>query len=119
MKILIIDDELDLLENVRGILTKEGFEVESASEFKEANRMISNNSYDLVICDIMLPHFGGFDLVDAVKENPEKQKTPVIVITGMDRDILESTRTFADICLVKPFTGKQLLEAVRSLVAVS
>jgi DNA-binding response OmpR family regulator len=119
MKILIIDDELDLLMNIEGILTSEGFEVEKASEFKEAKRMIANNDYDLVICDIMLPYFGGFDLIDFIKENPEKHKTPVIVITGMDKDVLESTFTFAEICLVKPFTGKQLLGAVRSQLAIS
>ncbi len=115
MKILVIDDEVDILDAVENILTKEGYEVERASSLAEGKFKISESDYNLVISDIMLPHWGGFDLVDAIKENPAKQKTPVIVITGMDSGILESTHTFADICLSKPFTRQQLLNAVNSL----
>jgi len=116
MKILVIDDERDLLDAIENILTKEGYEIDKATSFNEGKVKICNHSYDLIISDIMLPYWGGFDLVDAIKENPKKQKTPVIVITGMDKDILDSTHTFADICLPKPFTSKQLLDAVNFLV---
>jgi len=118
MKILVIDDELELLGAIENILQKNGHEVDSASGVKEAKSKISDISYDLVICDIMLPHWGGFDVVDAIKENPLKQNIPVIVITGMDREILDSTLTYADVCLSKPFTGKELLDAVNSLAPV-
>lgn len=116
MKILVIDDEFEILIAIEKILTKEGYEIEKASSLAEGKSKIAESQYDLVISDIMLPHWGGFDLVDAIKENPEKQKTPVIVITGMDAGILESTHTYADICLPKPFTRQQLLNAVHSLL---
>jgi len=116
MKILVIDDEPDILHVIESILIREGFEVDKATGMMEAKSKISSAGYDLIICDIMLPHWGGFDLVDAIKENLENHKTPVIVITGMDKDILESTHTFADMCIPKPFTGKQLIEAVNSLI---
>jgi len=116
MKILVIDDEVEILDAIEKILIKEGFEVEKASSLAEGKSKINQSQYDLVISDIMLPHWGGFDLVDAIKENPAKQKTPVIIITGMDAGILESTHTFADICLPKPFTRQQLLNAVVSLI---
>lgn len=115
MKILVIDDEQEILTAIEKILKKEGFEVDKASSINEAKSKINASQFDLVISDIMLPHWGGFDLVDAIKENPEKQKTPVIIITGMDTNILESTHTFADICLPKPFSRQQLLDAVFSL----
>jgi len=116
MKILVIEDELELLGAISGILSKEGFEVEMASGMSEARAKIRNYNYDLIVCDIMLPHWGGFDLIDAIKESPGKQNTPVIVITGMDEEILKSTHLFAEACLQKPFTGKQLLETVHSLL---
>ena len=116
MKILIIDDEKDILDSIENILSKEGYEVDRAGSLVDGKAKINGSHYDLVISDIMLPYWGGFDLVDIIKENPLTKKTPVIVMTGMDKDILESTRTFADVCLSKPFTGKQLLEAVRSVI---
>lgn len=115
MKILVIDDEQEILDAIEKILLKEGFKVDKASSVSEGKNKINENNYDLVISDIMLPHWGGFDLVDAIKESPDKQKTPVIIITGMDHSILDSTHTFADVCLSKPFSSQQLLDAIFSL----
>lgn len=116
MKILVIDDENDILNAVDNILSKEGYEISKTDNIHDAKAMISEGNFDLMISDIMIPFWGGFDLVDLVKENPEKNRIPVIVITGMDKDILDSTNTYADVCLTKPFTGKQLLETVNSLL---
>ncbi len=116
MKILVIDDEREILDAIEQILSKEGYEIEKSDNILEGKAKIKSEKYDLIISDIMLPFWGGFDLVDAVKENESNKKTPVLIITGMDKDILESTNTFADGCLPKPFTGKQLTEMVKSLV---
>ena len=116
MKILVIDDEVEILDAIEKILLKEGFKVEKASSLSEGKSKINASDFDLVISDIMLPHWGGFDLVDAIKENPSKPKTPVIIITGMDADILQSTHTFADACLPKPFTRHQLLNVISDVV---
>lgn len=111
-KILVIEDDKELLFSLKTILSIEGYEVETADSVIEGKTKINENNYDLVITDIMLPHWGGFDLVDAVKESDTKKKTPVIVITGMDEDILNTTRTFAEKCLTKPFNKQVLLSAV-------
>lgn len=115
--ILLIDDEKDLVTAISNMLRIEGFEVETALTLEEGKSKIMDGKYSLVISDIMMPHWGGFDLVDAIKENPETSDTPVLVVTGMDADILKATHTFADACLVKPFTGKQLLETVNALLS--
>lgn len=115
-KILVIDDETELVDAIATILLSEGYQVETAFTMDEGKSKISNNRYNLVISDIMIPHWGGFDLIDAIKENPETSETPVLVVTGMDEDILNATNTFADACLVKPFTGKQLLQIVNGLI---
>ncbi len=116
-KILVIDDEIDLVNFMSTILTKEGYSVESASTVPDGKEKIAQGKYDLVISDIMLPFWGGFDLVDAVKENPDTKDTPVLVVTGMDNSVLESTHTFADACLTKPFSGIQLVDKVKELLA--
>ena len=115
-KILIIEDDKELLYAIKTILSLEGYEVDTADSVHSGKTLISGSAYDLVITDIMLPYWGGFDLVDAIKENDEQSKTPVIVITGLDEEILNSTLTFADVCITKPFNKKQLLDAVSSLV---
>ena len=116
MKILVIEDDKELLYALKTILTVEGYEVETAETLHSGKRMISENQYDLLITDIMLPHWGGFDLVDAAQENPSGTKVPVIVITGMDEDILNSTLTFAEKCITKPFHKKLLLDAVSEVL---
>jgi DNA-binding response OmpR family regulator len=115
-KILIIEDDKELLYAIKTILSLEGYEVDTADSVHTGKTKISGVSYDLVITDIMLPYWGGFDLIDAVKEHEDSNKTPVIVITGLDEDILNSTLTFADKCITKPFNKSQLLEAVSSLL---
>ncbi len=116
MKILVIEDDKELLFSLKTILSLEGYEVETADSLSDGKIKIAENKYDLVITDIMLPHWGGFDLVDALKENESENKTPVIVITGMDEDILNTTRTFAEKCLTKPFNKRELLTAVDELL---
>ena len=116
MKILLIEDDKELLYALDTILTVEGYEVDTADTFVDGRNLISKNQYDLLITDIMLPHWGGFDLVDAAKESPTGEKIPVIVITGMDEDILNSTLTFAEKCITKPFHKKILLDAVSEVL---
>lgn len=113
MKILVVDDEKFILESVSKILIKEGYTVVTADNRKSAIQIIEEQELDLIITDIMLPFTGGFDIVEHVKDHPVKKNIPVIVITGMDEDVLVSTRTFADACLTKPFTAKQLIYLVK------
>ena len=114
--ILVIDDETELVDAIATILLGEGYMVETAFTLDEGKSKITQGKYNLVISDIMMPHWGGFDLVDAITENPETSSTPVLVVTGMDTEILNATNTFADACLIKPFTGKQLLDKVNELL---
>ena len=119
MKILVIEDDKELLYAIKTILTVEGYKVDTAETVTSGKYLIGRNIYDLVITDIMLPHWGGFDLVDAIKETDSSSNTPVLVITGMDEDILNTTNTFAERCLTKPFNKKMLLDTVEELLQAS
>jgi len=116
MKILVIDDEKFILESIAKTLRTEGYSVFLAENKKTALEIIRKEDLDLIITDIMLPFTGGFDIVERIKEDPGKKNIPVIVITGMDEDVLVSTRTEADACITKPFTAKQLLYTVKKFL---
>lgn len=113
MNVLIIDDEKDIRDNVSSILKKRGFNTTTTDNVVDAENLIRNQKWDVIISDVMIPHLGGFEIVDVVKVvSPD---TPIVLITGMDRDILNSTVTKADAVLTKPFTSKQLTDAIEKL----
>ena len=113
MNVLIIDDEQDIRDNVSSILKKRGFNTTTTDNVVDAENLIRNQKWDVIISDVMIPHLGGFEIVDVVKV--VSPGTPIVLITGMDRDILNSTVTKADAVLTKPFTSKQLTDAIGKL----
>ncbi|MEP7169527.1 MAG: response regulator, partial [Bacteroidota bacterium] len=104
-------------ENISSILKKKGYNPTTTDNVEDAEDLIRNKKWDVIISDIMIPHLGGFELVELIKE--VSPKTPVIVVTGMDKDILGSTLTDANVVLTKPFTSKQLTDAVSKLTVKS
>lgn len=114
INVLVIDDEKDIRENISIILKKHEYHPVTIDNVVDAEDMIRNKKWDIIISDVMIPHLGGFELVDVVKQI--SSDTPVILVTGMDKDILNTTSTRADIILTKPFTGKQLIDAIESLL---
>ncbi len=113
MKVLIIDDEPFIVSSIKKILESEGFTTVTASDKKTALKLVFTENPDLVITDIMLPFSGGFDIIEEIKSHPQKKNIPVIVVTGMDENILLATRNPANDILTKPFTAKQLMYLVK------
>lgn len=113
MNVLVIDDEKDIRDNISSILTKKGYTPTTVGNIFDARKLIHSSKWDIIISDIMIPHIGGFDLVDLVKA--VSPQTPVVIVTGMEKNILNATRTNADMVLTKPFTSKQLTDAIDKL----
>ena len=113
MKILVIDDEAPILEMVSKALHRNGYDVVAVSNIPDAAKQIRNNTWDLVITDVMIPFKGGFELVEAIKSN---SNTPVIIMTGMSEDVLSATVTKADAIFHKPFSSTDLLDTVKRLI---
>ncbi len=116
--ILVIDDEKVIRDSVSKTLEKAGFETQTAGTLLDAVEIIQSKKFDLIICDVMIPHIGGLELVDKLKSDPKYSTTPVLLMTGMDRDILNATLVTADDIITKPFDSSQLLDKVKSLLAV-
>ena len=108
-KILIVDDEMELLEMVTSILAQEGFrEMKTARTVSEALRMVKEWQPDLAILDVMLPDGNGFSLFERMRGFTE---IPVLFLTarGEDEDRIRGLGLGADDYMVKPFLPKELL----------
>ncbi len=116
MKLLIVEDELELLNSTCVYLQKEDFVCEPASNFFEAEDKILSYNYDVVILDINLPDGNGLDLLKYVKEkNPE---TGVLIVSAKDSldDKLKGLDLGADDYITKPFHLAELNSRVNSLL---
>ena len=116
--ILVIDDEKVICDSVSKALIGAGYDATTATNLLEAVEKIQSTKFDLIISDVMIPHIGGLELVDKMKADPKYSAIPIILMTGMDRDILGATVISADAVITKPFTSQQLLEQVKNQLAV-
>ena len=114
-KILVIDDEEQIVLVLTMALSKYGFNVEIATNGVEGIRKFDEECFDLVITDIRMPGLGGNDVVKYVR-NSEKYFTPVIGITGTPW-LLEDK--YFDAVFTKPFAIRDLVETVSSLTAAA
>ena len=111
--ILVIDDEEDIATAISRSLKREGYSVIITSDYKTSIKVIANSEIDLIISDVMLPLTGGFDIVEYVKNDEALKNTPVILVTGMDKDILYSSSIKADAVVSKPFDMDRLIALVK------
>jgi len=116
MKILIVEDETDLLEDISSYLKMEGFICEKSKNFSEAEEKIQLYTYDIILIDINLPDGSGFDLVKMAKH--KHTETGIIIISAREglQDRINGLDTGADDYLVKPFHLSELNARINSLI---
>jgi DNA-binding response OmpR family regulator len=109
MKILVVEDNQLILKVIETKLKKEGYDVISCENGKEAIEKITHSLPDLVITDIMLPYNSGLEIVSFVKVGLKKN-IPIIVLSGMgqERTIEEAFKLGADDYMTKPFSLSEL-----------
>jgi len=113
-KILVIDDNNDLLELLNEALTAEGYEVECASHVDNIYECVRNAKPGMVIVDYILEGINGGELCHQIKINPRTSHVPVVMITGYPR-VLESLGSYgADHLVTKPFDLNELLNVVNA-----
>lgn len=114
-RILIADDDVDLVHNLRERLEGEGFEVIEASEGFRVPELIREKKTDLVLLDINMPLGTGDTVIQCLKSRPDTREIPVMILTAMDSPGLEQRmKTYGAQCFFrKPFKTKQLLEKIR------
>ena len=113
-KVLVVDDEPNVLRSLVQYLTIEEFEVETASNGPEALEKVDSFNPELILLDVMMPGMDGFEVLDKVKEKPGHTNTPVIMLTAKDQssDVLKGYQSGATSYLVKPFNLDELVETI-------
>lgn len=104
-RVLIADDDLEILGLTRSLLRRRGFEVYEASDGDEAMRQLLENHPDLVILDVMMPGQSGWEVCRSIRESDSLKDTGVIMLTGVGERLNEMTSPLygADAYLDKPF----------------
>lgn len=116
MNILIIDDEIDLLEKLCQVLKREQYTIETAADGQEGLEKVFNDSYDLILLDVMLPYINGLEILKEIRTSGIA--TPVLMLTakGDIDDKVKGLDLGADDYLAKPFSVAELLARVRALI---
>ena len=116
MKILVVDDEKSLLEQLRKILQRERYIVETAADGEDALDKIFEGAFDLIILDIMMPQVDGLTVLEHTRKNGID--TPVLMLTakGDTADKIKGLDMGADDYMPKPFSLDELLARIRALL---
>jgi signal transduction histidine kinase len=116
-KILIVDDELVVCRSCQRVLEKAGYDVLTTQSSHDALRRLKQESFDIVITDLMMPEVGGRDILQSVKE--ENSNTEVMFITGYGtiKSAVEAMRLGVFDYITKPFTPEELVSAVEKALA--
>lgn len=117
-KILVVDDEPDLVELVSYNLKKQGFTVTSAADGEEALQVIKKTAFDLVLLDLMLPGIQGVEVCRMIRSNPKTQQLPIIMLTakGEESDKIRGLDIGADDYMTKPFSPRELIARVNAVL---
>jgi len=115
MRILIVEDEPDLLQSISLVLRDEGYAVDPANEGELGLYYALNYDYDAIILDVMLPKVDGWQILERLRK---EKKTPVVMLTARDQvgDRIRGLDSGADDYVVKPFNLKELLARLRAVI---
>ena len=115
-RILVVDDEEDILELVRYNLAREGYHVAGALSGEDALRKARSQAFDLIVLDLMLPGIDGLEVTKILKANEKTRHIPIVMLTakGEEADIVTGLELGADDYITKPFSPRVLIARVRT-----
>lgn len=117
-RVLIIDDDLELCELVAEFLSSEGFVCESVHDGESGLTKVANESYALVVLDVMLPGLNGLEALRRIRRSERSARLPVLMLTarGEDVDRIVGLELGADDYLPKPFNPRELVARIRAIL---
>ena len=117
-RVIVVDDDKEIREIITFVLTRNGFEVTSASNGQQLHAMLVQFIPDLIILDVMMPGEDGYQICNTLRSNPQTRNIPVIIMTAHAEDIYEriSVDLGAAVHMIKPFHPFNLLEKVKVLL---
>lgn len=115
--LLVVDDDQDIVQTLKGRLSKEGYQVLTAFDGEEALKSVEESDPDIILLDLMMPKINGFEVLKQVREKYGKKWRPVIVIsskTELDA-VKECYKLEADHYLTKPVTLEKVLQGIQTM----
>lgn len=119
-RILIVDDDKEILETLQSRLSREGYEVVTALDGEEALLKVKQDDPDIIILDLLLPKLNGFEVLKEIRQKYEDKWRPVIIISAQaELDSLRKGYALeADHYLTKPVTMEKVLQGVETLASL-
>lgn len=116
--VLLIEDEPNIIEAIRFILSRDGWRVDTHSDGRSAVDAVRSRKPDLIVLDVMLPNRSGYDILNELRADPEFVDLPVLMLTarGQKKDRELAEKLGASRFMTKPFSNGEVLETVRQLV---
>lgn len=120
-KVLIVDDEPNIVISLEFLMKREGFEVSIARDGEEALRKVEESMPDLILLDVMMPKKSGFEVCQQLRGNPAYAGLKIIMLTakGRDTEVTKGLDLGADSYMTKPFSTKELAAQVKSLLGIA
>ncbi len=117
-KVMVVDDEPDIVRLVSFSLRRHGFEVVEANDGLTAITLAEEESPDLILMDVMMPVMNGYDASKKLKENPKTRAIPIVMLSAKSQqtEMAAGIESGATEYICKPFTPSELVEQVRKFV---
>ncbi|MBW4577530.1 MAG: response regulator transcription factor [Aphanothece sp. CMT-3BRIN-NPC111] len=115
-RLLLIDDDPNLILLVQDYLVFKGYEVITAENGREALEVLAQEIPDMIICDVMMPEMDGYAFVGHIRQDPQTSWIPVLFLSakGQSQDRVKGLNTGADVYMVKPFEPEELVAQVEA-----
>ena len=117
-KLLIVDDEPNIVAALEYLLQRSGYEVRSAPNGEEALRQVESFGPDLVLLDVMMPQRSGYDVCQRIRERPEWNRIRILMLSarGRDAEVNKGLSLGADLYITKPFSNAELVARIGELL---
>ena len=117
-KVLIADDEANIVLSLEFLMRQAGYEVRSAADGEDALHQLAAFRPDLILLDIMLPLRDGFEVCQTIRDDPDLKSMKVVMLTakGREVEVAKGLALGADLYITKPFATRELIANVRQLL---
>ena len=120
-RVLVVDDEPNIVMSLEFLMRRAGFEVAVARNGREALEALDGTPPDLLLLDVMMPEFDGYEVCERIRARPEWNATKIVMLTARGREV-ERERGLslgADAYVTKPFSTRDLVEQVKRMLDVA
>ncbi|TAK44816.1 MAG: response regulator [Betaproteobacteria bacterium] len=118
-KVLIVDDEPNIVTALEYLLAQSGYQVKVAQNGEEGLELVGSFAPDLVLLDVMMPRVNGYEVCRRIRERPEWQHVKIVMLSarGREVEVSKGLSLGADLYVVKPFSNTELVAQIGGLLA--